>query len=306
MATTKTTTVEKKKSVFETLQNIDVTPFVAEKQGYKYLPWADAWRLLCEAYPDATYEVIENPATLCPYFTDGANAVFVKVAVTVEGRTLVETFPVKDFKHHAIPQDKVTAMDINSAIQRGMVKCIARHGLGLYIFEGDDLPPELIKEKEKVSKADKDATQADKLRFSKFCADNHLNSTAIVKEVGLEAGKKMTNAQLDKANEIARALVEGTYTPSRVALESLFVGGEDADAPKEEPKAEKTEKATKSPQVSELATKEQKEELITFCKGNDLDVMEVLAEVGHDKKNGELTVALWEKAFALAKSKAKQ
>jgi hypothetical protein len=146
MANTNTNT---NKSVFETLRNIDVTNHVKEKNGYRYIPWADAWGLLLEKYPDSTYEVFENPATCTPYFTDGARALFVKVSVTVEGKTNTEIYPVINHKNEAISQDKVTAMDINKAIQRGLTKAIARHGLGLYIYEDEDLPPEMAEEKKR-------------------------------------------------------------------------------------------------------------------------------------------------------------
>ncbi len=314
MANTNTNT---NKSVFETLRNIDVTNHVKEKNGYRYIPWADAWGLLLEKYPDSTYEVFENPATCTPYFTDGARALFVKVSVTVEGKTNTEIYPVINHKNEAISQDKVTAMDINKAIQRGLTKAIARHGLGLYIYEDEDLPPEMAEEKKRVEKKDKPATSADKLKWTKFCAENGLNASAITKEVGLEKGAKLTNEQLDMANEIAKALASGSYEPKVVTLEELFVtdGAVENTAPATEEKAENAEepkadgKAGEKPNkktasVEELATKKEKAELIAFCKENNLDVMAILSEIGHDKEEGELTEENYRKAFALAKEKA--
>ena len=50
--------------------------------------------------------------------------------------------PVMDFRNASIPADKVNMMDVNKAIQRCTVKAIALHGLGLYIYAGEDLPEE--------------------------------------------------------------------------------------------------------------------------------------------------------------------
>jgi uncharacterized protein (DUF2249 family) len=45
-----------------------------------------------------------------------------------------------DFKNRSIGYDAVTSMDTNKAIQRSLTKACARHGLGLYIYAGEDLP----------------------------------------------------------------------------------------------------------------------------------------------------------------------
>ena len=63
---------------------------------------------------------------------------FVEVAVTVEGITLSQIHPVLDAKNRTI--EAPTAFDINTSIQRCLVKAIALHGLGLYIYAGEDLP----------------------------------------------------------------------------------------------------------------------------------------------------------------------
>ena len=47
-----------------------------------------------------------------------------------------------DYKNNSIPIDKVTSTDVNKTIQRSLTKAVARHGLGLYIYAGEDLPEE--------------------------------------------------------------------------------------------------------------------------------------------------------------------
>lgn len=129
---------EKLLSVYDVLSSIDVREKVEEKNGLKYLSWAYAWGTLKEAYPDSTYKVYENRDEL-NYFTDGKTA-WVKTGVTVQGIEYIEYLPVMDFKNKSIPVEKVTSFDVNKAIQRSLTKAIARHGLGLNIYAGEDLP----------------------------------------------------------------------------------------------------------------------------------------------------------------------
>ena len=58
----------------------------------------------------------------------------------MEGKEYIEYLPVMDFKNRSIPADAVTSFDVNKAIQRSLTKAVARHGLGLYIYAGEDLP----------------------------------------------------------------------------------------------------------------------------------------------------------------------
>ena len=53
-----------------------------------------------------------------------------------------------DFKNKSVSLDALTSTDVNKAIQRCITKAIARHGLGLYIYAGEDLPEEVKDEKE--------------------------------------------------------------------------------------------------------------------------------------------------------------
>ena len=129
---------EKKQSVFQTLNAINVNEHTEKKDGLTYLSWAWAWAKVKENYPDAFYTIYENPDGLI-YFTDGRTA-WVKTGVTIEGQELIEYLPVMDFNNHSIGLDRITSFDVNKAIQRSLTKACARHGLGLYIYAGEDLP----------------------------------------------------------------------------------------------------------------------------------------------------------------------
>lgn len=127
-------------SVFEKLNSINVNGHTEKRNGLTYLSWAWAWTELLKECPDATYKVYEN-ADGWNYHTDGRTA-WVKTGVTVEGKEYIEMLPVMDFRNRSIPIENVTSMDVNKTIQRSLTKAIARHGLGICIYNGsfEDLP----------------------------------------------------------------------------------------------------------------------------------------------------------------------
>ena len=129
---------EEKKSVFEVLNSINVNEHTEKKNGLTYLSWAWAWAEVKKHYPDAFYTIYENKDGL-NYHTDGRTC-WVKTGVTIEGLEHIEYLPVMDYKNQSIGADRVTSFDVNKAIQRSLTKAVARHGLGLYIYAGEDLP----------------------------------------------------------------------------------------------------------------------------------------------------------------------
>ena len=134
-------------SVFQVLNSINVNEHTEKKGQLTYLSWAWAWAKVLENYPEATYTIYEN-AQGWNYHTDGRTC-WVKTGVTINGKEHIEYLPVMDYNNRSIPADKVTSFDVNKAIQRSLTKACARHGLGLYIYAGEDLP-----EVEKEKKAD--------------------------------------------------------------------------------------------------------------------------------------------------------
>lgn len=130
--------MEKEKNYFQELNAINLNEVKDKKNGLDYISWAWAWGKVKELHPDAFSKVYENEQGW-PYFTDG-NTCWVKVGMTINGLEHIEYLPIMDYKNQSIPLAKVTSMDINKAIQRGLTKAIARHGLGLYVYAGEDLP----------------------------------------------------------------------------------------------------------------------------------------------------------------------
>lgn len=123
---------------FAVLNAINVNDKTEKKNGLTYLSWAWAWGEIKKRYPDATYTIYENASGL-NYHTDGRTC-WVKTGVTVAGIEHIEYLPVMDNRNRSIPANAVTSFDVNKAIQRSLTKACARHGLGLYIYAGEDLP----------------------------------------------------------------------------------------------------------------------------------------------------------------------
>jgi hypothetical protein len=163
--------MENKRSAFEILNEINVNEHTEQKNGLTYLSWAWAWGTLKKHFPDATYTVYENAQGL-NYHTDGRTC-WVKTGVTVEDIENIEYLPVMDYKNRSIPADQVTSFDVNKAIQRSRTKAVARHGLGLYIYAGEDLPEqEAAKARDETSKP----TRAQII--NQFCKDHGLTQEA--------------------------------------------------------------------------------------------------------------------------------
>jgi hypothetical protein len=144
--------MEQKQNYFEMLSKINVSEHVEKKGGFNYLSWSFAVAELRKHFPDARWEVkrFDN----LPYLKTPLGY-FVEVEVTVNGIPMSQIHPVLDNRNQVIKEPNV--FHINTSIQRCLVKAIALHGLGLYIYAGEDLPIEETAKKEEV-KAEEDRT----------------------------------------------------------------------------------------------------------------------------------------------------
>ena len=134
-----------KQSTFMKLFKTDVSKYTEKKGKFNYLSWAYAVQELKRACPTARWGVTKaedgSPffKTECGYFVD--------VWVEVDGVSLSQIHPVLDNRNQAI--EEPNAFQINTSLQRALAKAIALHGLGLYIFAGEDLPePDALTSKE--------------------------------------------------------------------------------------------------------------------------------------------------------------
>ncbi|RMC36006.1 DUF1071 domain-containing protein [Lactobacillus sp. ESL0236] len=150
---------ESKKSVFATLSEIDVKPYLDKKGRLDYLSWANAWKLVKQAYPDANYKITEFPEYILTKegwvatgrdvdYRQTAAGYEVEAVVTIEGQEYSSKLFVMDYRNKALSQ--ATYFEINKTQQRALVKALAIAGLGLSVYAGEDLPEE--KSNEQASK----------------------------------------------------------------------------------------------------------------------------------------------------------
>ena len=183
------------KSVFEVLNAIDCSEHIEKKNGLRYLSWAWAWQILKKHYPASTYTIYED-AMGRNYHTDGRTC-WVKTGVCVEGIEHIEYLPVMDFRNASILLDKVTSFDVNKAIQRSLTKAVARHGLGLYIYAGEDLPD--AADEEKRPAASRPVQQVQAAAQPKAISIDVLNKYIIGQAEGkpCKSGKSCRQAYID-------------------------------------------------------------------------------------------------------------
>lgn len=155
---------EKQKNYFEQLNDVNVSGKTEQKGNLTYLSWVFAWGEVKKRFPDANYTIYERETQYGPvnYFTDGRTC-WVKTGVTIAGLEHIEELYVMDYKNNSITLDKITSQDVNKAIQRSITKAIARHGLGLYIYAGEDLPEAEREAREKETIEKTEAKQAEEL-----------------------------------------------------------------------------------------------------------------------------------------------
>tara|TARA_R100000700_G_C3153637_1_gene131541 strand:- start:391 stop:948 length:558 start_codon:yes stop_codon:yes gene_type:complete len=128
-------------SAFSVLSKIDVSEHTEKKGKYTYLSWAWAVKVLLEEFPKATWQVhtfVDNGIE-SPYMRTNAGC-FVQVSVEIDKVIRTQIHPVLDHMNKSV--DEPNAFQINNSIQRCLAKAIALHGLGLYIYAGEDLPTE--------------------------------------------------------------------------------------------------------------------------------------------------------------------
>jgi hypothetical protein len=128
------TLLERKESINKLLST-NVNNHTEKKGNLTYLSWAWAWAEALKADEDATYKV-EMFGDKCYMDINGTAMVF--VTVTMFRKPVTCQLPVMDYKNKAILNPDAFA--VNTAIMRCMTKALSLHGLGLYIYAGEDLP----------------------------------------------------------------------------------------------------------------------------------------------------------------------
>lgn len=136
----------RKKTLFERFSEKDVGKNVEKKNGLSYLSWVYALREIKKVDENATITIHEFPYLVGTQIIEGftvpylktSEGVMVKTSVTIHGKTETEWLPVMDNRNATMANPKMT--DINKSHKRCFAKAAAHHGLGLYIYAGEDLP----------------------------------------------------------------------------------------------------------------------------------------------------------------------
>lgn len=121
-------------SHFEELRKTDVSEYIEKKGQYNYLSWTYAVEQLLLKDPSATWVYPEEKRY--------GKTLMVFCSVTAFGKTMTAQLAVMDNCHKAI--ENPDAVQVNRAMQRCLAKAIALHGIGLFIYAGEDLPPDAI------------------------------------------------------------------------------------------------------------------------------------------------------------------
>lgn len=129
---------------FAELRKINVNEHIEKKNNLSYLSWAWALDYLLQLDENATWRY-DDPVSY-------GDSLMVFCTVTAFGRSRTAQLPVMDYKNKAIPRPDSFA--VNTAMQRCLAKAISLHGIGLYIYNGEDLPSEGVDAEVPVKKPD--------------------------------------------------------------------------------------------------------------------------------------------------------
>jgi len=161
---------------YSDLRKVNVNEHIEKKNGLSYLSWAWAVDQLLQLDNAATWSYGEP--------TKFGETLMVFCTVEAFGKKMTAQLPVMDYRNKAIPNPD--AMSVNTAMQRCLAKAIALHGIGLYIYSGEDVPEEdvvkkpeavtpLAGAKDGISKEDLDILHELAESFTKYVGANTLD-----------------------------------------------------------------------------------------------------------------------------------
>jgi hypothetical protein len=227
------------KTTFETLYELDVRDKLEKKKSggseLDYLSWGQGWREVKKLYPDANYEFLRFGENNLPYVYDPETGYMVFVRTTIDSTTYEMCLPVMDGSNKAMKAESytytvgsgdkqreksveaATMFDINKALMRCFVKCLAMHGLGLSLYFKETVAPETAErirkekdEEEKQAQITIKNLQAEIVAKAKKLVDGGLDSGMIYDEITKISGKKNPNSikDIEICNQVVQKLNE--------------------------------------------------------------------------------------------------
>lgn len=179
------------------LLKINVNDHTERKNGLTYLSWAWAWAEVLKLDPQATWFATEYgpEGAQVPFMQLPDGSCMVRVTVTIKGHSKSSLLPVMNHRNQAIKNPDAFA--VNTAIMRCLAKAISMHGLGLYIYAGEDLP--------------EDAEQEEKVKSTKISP---------VPEI------ELTEDQAEFVEEVRHSLVQEWLIGNELAALEIWYGTE--------------------------------------------------------------------------------
>lgn len=207
-------------TVFETLYSVDVSEHIEKKGNLNYLSWAWAWAETKKAFPGASFRIYEDINGM-NYHTDGKTA-WVKVGVTINDIEMLEHLPIMNNYNRSIPLEKISSFDVNTAIKRCLAKACAMHGLGLFIYAGEDVPEieETPETNADASKIENSKTSSNKSNNKKSAQNSKKTAKADFKK---EEQKKEAQPQQEQDKSIPTPVSADTLKKLRVRLKETNV-----------------------------------------------------------------------------------
>lgn len=121
-------------SIFQVLNNVDISKLTKEKGKFKYLSWSNAVRESSKLFPDISWEMTKWDNL--PYLKTELGY-FVECTVKIKDSVKTQMMPVLDLRNQTLTAPK--ANDINKCQMRALTKAIALHGLGIDLWAGEDI-----------------------------------------------------------------------------------------------------------------------------------------------------------------------
>jgi len=189
--------------VFKMLYSLNLSDKAKTKKTagteLKYIPWSSVWAEIKKVEPTATYKVY--PQTLddfgnTRFWHDDERTGWVEVGVTIKGLEHVMTLAVMDYKNKAIPAAEITATDANKTMMRCLVKACAMHGIGMYVYEGEEIPDDerelIVLQNECLNLINKKCKLSDKAKeeVSDLCKAAHVESDPTLPENAITGSPK--------------------------------------------------------------------------------------------------------------------
>ena len=244
------------KNYFTDLLQLDLSQFSSEKNGLLYIQWSRSWSALKSAYPKSFMTIYESPEGN-PYFTDGKTC-WVKVGVTVvfdDGTNLehIEYLAVMDHRNQSIKKEAVTSTNVINSLQRCATKAIARHGIGLSVYYGEEISAELneirTEEKKELKKAQQEInTLGQQLIAGKSASKEQLY--AVIKKYNNDDPHTNTIGDLESCRQILAELQAFRRAETQTAE------AESAESTEAKPKAAAKPKARGNVKVAVAAAAE--------------------------------------------------